>query len=44
MLGWTAARVRSVDDIRRPRRLADGSRVYDVARVRFFVRVIDNAP
>jgi hypothetical protein len=44
MLGWSAVRVRGVDDILRPTRLADGSRVYDVERVVFFVRVFDNAP
>ena len=44
MLGWSTARVRGVDDILRPRRLADGSRVYDVERVLVFVHVIDNAP
>jgi hypothetical protein len=36
-LGWTTARVRSVDEILRPQRLADGSRAYDLERVRFFV-------
>lgn len=42
MLGWSTARVRGVDDILRPIRLADGARVYDVDRVLFFVRVFDN--
>lgn len=44
MLGWSTARVRSIDDILRPIRLADGSHVYDVMRVLFFVRVFDSAP
>lgn len=42
MLGWSTARVRRVDDILRPIRLADGERMYDVDRVLFFVRVYDN--
>jgi len=44
ILGWSTARVRGVDDILRPFRLSDGSRVYDVDRVLFFVRVMDSAP
>jgi hypothetical protein len=44
MLGWSSARVRSVDDILHPTRLCDGTRVYDVDRVLFLVRVIDSAP
>ena len=44
MLGWSARRVRRLDDILRPIRLADGSRAYDVERVLFFVHVLDSAP
>lgn len=41
MLGWSTARVRSIDRILRPERAADGGRLYDVARVLFFVGVQD---
>lgn len=44
MLGWTIARVHRVDDILRPTRAADGAYMYDVDRVLFFVRTLDNAP
>jgi hypothetical protein len=41
MLGWSAARVRSVDEILRPARASDGSRLFDVDRVLFFVNTMD---
>lgn len=44
MLGWSTTRVRSIDDILRPIRLADGSRAYDIDRVLCFVQVWDSAP
>jgi hypothetical protein len=44
MLGWSTARVRGVDDILRPLRLADGSRLYDVDRVLFLVYTLDSCP
>ena len=44
MLGWSAARVRGVDDILRPTRASDGERLYAVDRALFFVYVMDSAP
>jgi hypothetical protein len=46
MLGWTAARIRRIDDVLRPTRAgtANGERLYDVDRVLFLVETIDNAP
>ena len=43
MLGWSTARVRSVDEILKPTRLSDGTRTraYDVDRVLFFVHTMD---
>lgn len=38
MLGWSTARVRSIDEILNPMRLADGTRAYDVDRALAFVR------
>ena len=40
MLGWSSGRVRSVDDILKPTLVAQG-RLYDVDRVLFFVRTMD---
>ena len=42
-LGWSAARVRGADATLKPRRLADGSRVYAVERVQFFIWTMDGA-
>lgn len=44
MLGWSAARVRRVDDILRPFRASDNSRLFDVDRVLFLVHTMDSAP
>lgn len=44
LLGWSTARVRSVDGILRPMRRADGTRIYGIHRVRYFVHAIDSAP
>ena len=44
MLGWSTARIRGIDDILRPFRLADGSRLYDVDRVLFLVCTLDSCP
>jgi hypothetical protein len=45
MLEWSVARVHRLDDILRPLRLVDGTRIYDIYRVLYFVRVaIDSAP
>jgi hypothetical protein len=41
MLGWTAARIRRIDDILRPTRAANGERLIDVDRALFFVRTMD---
>jgi hypothetical protein len=43
MLGWTAARVRKIDDILRPTRAANGERLYDVDRALFLVETMDSA-
>jgi hypothetical protein len=45
MLRWSEARVRSVDDILRPLRAANGERFYSIDRVIYFVYVVvDSAP
>jgi len=46
MLGWTAARIRRIDDVLRPTRAgtANAERLYDVDRVLFLVETMDNAP
>jgi len=41
MLGWSTGRVRSVDDILKPTRVSDNSRLFDVDRVLFLVHTID---
>lgn len=43
MLGWSTQRVRSVDDLLRPTRAANGERFIDVDRALFFVRTMDIA-
>lgn len=45
MLGWTAQRIRRIDDILRPTRAntANGERLYDIDRALFFVRTMDIA-
>jgi hypothetical protein len=43
-LGWSAQRVRGVDDILRPTLASDGTRLYDVDRVLCLARSMDNAP
>jgi hypothetical protein len=42
-LGWSSPRVRSVDDLLKPTRLADGSRAYDMERALVFIQQIDAA-
>lgn len=44
MLGWSTQRVRSIDDILRPTRAANGERFFDVDRALFFVHTMDMAP
>ena len=44
MLGWTAARIRRIDDVLRPTRATNRERLYDVDRVLFLVETMDNAP
>lgn len=41
MLGWSAARVRSIDDVLKPTRVSDESRLYNVDRALFFVHALD---
>ena len=41
MIGWSTARVRRVDDVLKPTRVSDGSRLYDVDRVLFLVHTMD---
>ena len=41
MLGWSAARVRSIDDVLKPTRVSDESRLFDVDRVLFLVHTMD---
>ena len=43
MLGWSNARVRSTDDVLKPTRAADGTRLYDVDRVLNLVFTMDEA-
>lgn len=40
-LGWSTARIRGVDDVLKPIRMADGTRAYDVDRALFFIRIFD---
>lgn len=44
LLGWSTARVRRLDDLLRPIRLANGERAYGVERVLFLARTMDTAP
>lgn len=44
LLGWSTARVRRLDDLLRPIRLANGDRAYGVERVLFLARTMDAAP
>ena len=41
-LRWSTARVRAVDDILKPVRLADGMRVYHVDRALAFIKIFDD--
>jgi hypothetical protein len=40
-LGWSTARVRSVDDLLKPVRLANDARAYDLERALVFIEIID---
>jgi hypothetical protein len=40
-LGWTSARVRSLDDLLKPTRMANGARAYDAERALAFIQIMD---
>src|SRR5689334_2020271 len=41
-LGWSLARLRSADDILKPIRLSDGTRVCNIDRAMAFIKVFDD--